>query len=168
MNLNDTLNIAITIIFAVLSVIMLLRWYKLKGKVMIADQQWSTMRILFLIIGLLSFLLIATNQENTIIDYARLCATVIAVSIFMMLRDGIGEEGVISGSVLFPWKKVRAWDYEERKNVIAVFFTIIDKDGKKEEHYEKELDFANSDKENVLKFLRNNIGNKYTRMKKKA
>ena len=39
-NINMILNIAISVIFAVLSVVMLIRWNKWKGKVIIQDQQW--------------------------------------------------------------------------------------------------------------------------------
>ena len=66
-NINMILNIAISVIFAVLSVVMLIRWNKWKGKVIIQDQQWSTVRIMFLVIGVMSFVsFLLTNQNTTL------------------------------------------------------------------------------------------------------
>ena len=68
-NINMILNIAISVIFAVLSVVMLIRWNKWKGKVIIQDQQWSTVRIMFLVIGVMSFVsFLLTNQNTTLWD----------------------------------------------------------------------------------------------------
>ena len=91
-NLNMILNVAISVIFAVLSVIMLFRWNKWRGKVIIQDQQWSTVRILFLAIGVMSFIsFLTTNQNTTYWDYIRIVMTIIAVTAYMTVRDGVGE-----------------------------------------------------------------------------
>lgn len=169
LNQNAVLNIIVSIILAVLSVVLILRWYKLKGKVIIRDQQWSTVRIMFLALGLLSFVSLIMNKENTLFDYMRIVATIVAVTVFMMMRDGVGEQGMVSGGKLYPWSEVRSWDYEERKNVVAVYFTLeSQKKNKPDDYTSKELDFANYDKANVLKFMRMNQGRKYTRMKKRS
>lgn len=161
------LNISISLIFAVLAVIMLLRWKSLRGKVLVADQQWSIIRISFLMIALLTFVTMF-NQDNTVLDYVRIGATVCAVTAYMVCRDGVGEEGIVSASKLYPWKEVRSWDYEERKNIVAVFFQVESQNKKKPDQYStKELDFANSDKEILMKFLKMNQSRKYTRMKRK-
>lgn len=167
--LNLILNVAISVIFAILSVVMFLRWNKWKGKVIIQDQQWSTVRIMFLAIGLLSFVsFLMTNQNTTLWDYLRICTTIIAVTAYMMIRDGVGEEGLLSGGKFYKWNIVRSWDYEERKNVIAVYFTVESQNEKKPDEYvTKELDFSKEDKDTVLKFLDLNLSRKYTRMKKK-
>lgn len=69
---NMIVNLVISAIFAVLAVIMFIRWYRWKGKVMITDQQWSTVRILFLGLGVMSFIsLLITNQNTTLFDYIR-------------------------------------------------------------------------------------------------
>ena len=123
--LNMILNVAISVIFAVLSVIMLFRWNKWRGKVIIQDQQWSTVRILFLAIGVMSFIsFLTTNQNTTYWDYIRIVMTIIAVTAYMTVRDGVGEEGLLSAGKFYPWNIVRSYDYEERKKVIAVYFTV--------------------------------------------
>ena len=169
-NLNMILNVAISVIFAVLSVIMLFRWNKWRGKVIIQDQQWSTVRILFLAIGVMSFIsFLTTNQNTTYWDYIRIVMTIIAVTAYMTVRDGVGEEGLLSAGKFYPWNIVRSYDYEERKKVIAVYFTVESQHEKKPDEYvTKELDFSVEDKETLMKFLKLNLGRKYTRMKKKS
>ena len=165
--LNMILNVAISVIFAVLSVIMLFRWNKWRGKVIIQDQQWSTVRILFLAIGVMSFIsFLTTNQNTTYWDYIRIVMTIIAVTAYMTVRDGVGEEGLLSAGKFYPWNIVRSYDYEERKKVIAVYFTVESQNEKKPDEYvTKELDFSVEDKETLMKFLKLNLGRKYTRMK---
>ena len=169
-NLNMILNVAISVIFAVLSVIMLFRWNKWRGKVIIQDQQWSTVRILFIAIGVMSFIsFLTTNQNTTYWDYIRIVMTIIAVTAYMTVRDGVGEEGLLSAGKFYPWNIVRSYDYEERKKVIAVYFTVESQNEKKPDEYvTKELDFSVEDKDTLMKFLKLNLGRKYTRMKKKS
>ena len=168
--LNMILNVAISVIFAVLSVIMLFRWNKWRGKVIIQDQQWSTVRILFLAIGVMSFIsFLTTNQNTTYWDYIRIVMTIIAVTAYMTVRDGVGEEGLLSAGKFYPWNIVRSYDYEDRKKVIAVYFTVESQNEKKPDEYvTKELDFSVEDKDTLMKFLKLNLGRKYTRMKKKS
>lgn len=165
--MNDYLNISITVVFALLAVLMFLRYRKLRGKVLVADQQWSVIRIAFLMIALLTFVTMF-NSDNTVYDYFRIGATVCAVTAYMVCRDGVGEEGIVSAGKLFPWNEVRGWDYEERKNIVAMFFQVDSQNKKKPDQYStKELDFANSDKEVLMKFMKLNQSRKYTRMKRK-
>lgn len=166
----DIINLVISIVFFALSIPLFLRWRRLRDKVIISDQQWSTTRIIFLALGVMSFISLLTQGSSmTMFDIIRLTATVVAVSIYMVVRDGVGEEGLVSGGKLIPWSEVRAYDYEPRKNVIAVYFTVESQNDKKPDDYRsKELDFANEDKEILMKFLENNLGRKFTRMKKNS
>lgn len=172
MNLStsDYINIAIGVIFIGVSIPLFFRWRRLTGKVIITDQQWSTMRILFLVVGVLSVITMVTQGSSmTIFDIFRLTGTIIAVSIYMVVRDGVGEEGLVAGGKLIPWSEVRAYDYEVRKNVVAIYFTVESQNEKKPDDYRsKELDFALEDRDLLMKFLETNLGRKYTRMKKNA
>jgi hypothetical protein len=147
---------------------MMFRWTKLHGKVMIQDQQWSTLRMIFLALGILSVFSLFMTEGNTVYDYCRIVATIIAVTVYMACRDGVGEEGLIAGGKLFPWSEVKAWDYEERSKVVAVYFQVESQNEKKPDAYTtKELDFAKTDKYNLMKFMNMNLSRKYTRMKRK-
>lgn len=166
--MNDYLNVAVTVIFVVLSLMMMFRWTKLHGKVMIQDQQWSTLRMIFLALGILSVFSLFMTEGNTVYDYCRIVATIIAVTVYMACRDGVGEEGLIAGGKLFPWSEVKAWDYEERSKVVAVYFQVESQNEKKPDAYTtKELDFAKTDKYSLMKFMNMNLSRKYTRMKRK-
>ncbi len=167
--MSDTMNIILIVSFSILSVLMLFRWFKNRGRVMIQDQQWSYIRILFLIVGLLSILSFVTVPNNSFLDYARLTVMVVAVSAYMIVRDGVGEEGLVSGGKFYPWEIVRAYDYKELKNVVEVYFTVDSTNEKKPDEYTtKVLDFSNESKDILMRFLEINLGRKYTRMKKKT
>lgn len=167
---SDIINIVIGTAFIVISIPLLIRWRKIGSKVLIQDQQWSTLRILLLVVGVLSILSLILQYSNmSYFDIYRLTGTVVAVSVYMLVRDGVGEEGLVSAGKLYPWSEVRAYDYEVRKNVVAVYFTIESQNDKKPDDYRsKELDFSKEDEDQLKRFLENNLGRKYTRMKKNA
>lgn len=168
MNWMNIINIAIGTIFILISIPLFIRWRRISGKVLITDQQWSTMRILFLVVGVLSVLsMIMEGANMSFFDIYRLTGTIVAVSVYMVVRDGVGEEGLVSGGKLIPWNEVRAYDYEVRKNVVAVYFTVESQNEKNPDDYRsKELDFAREDEDVLKKFLDTNLKRKYTRMKK--
>lgn len=167
---SDIINIVIGTAFIVISIPLLIRWRKIGSKVLIQDQQWSTLRILLLVVGVLSILSLILQYSNmSYFDIYRLTGTVVAVSVYMLVRDGVGEEGLVSAGKLYPWSEVRAYDYEVRKNVVAVYFTIESQNDKKPDDYRsKELDFSKEDEDQLKRFLENNLGRKYTRMKKNS
>lgn len=167
--MNMYLNIAIAVAFTVFGIVMLIRWARFHKYIMIQDQQWGYLRIMVLILGILSMVSLVVNTgTNTAWDYLRLGATLIAVTAFLAVHDGVGEEGLVAGGKFYPWSEVRSYDYREEKNHTAVFFTIeSQKEDKPDDYTTKELDFSNQDKEVLIKFLKLNLGRKYTRMKKK-
>jgi hypothetical protein len=167
--MNGVLNIAISVIFIVLAVMMFIRWGKVKDKIMIRDRQWSIMRMLFVFIGLMTLITLVTNpQQNTILDYVRIVATILAVSAYVLAHDGIGEEGIVVGGKLIPWKHVRGWDMQQDKKVLNYFFEVDSMNEKKPDDYQlKELDFSSDDKEILKTFMDTNVRGKKMRMKKK-
>lgn len=166
--MGDFLNIIFIIAFTAVGLLMAYRYVKIRKYILIQDQQWSYMRMTFLLIGVLSAISLLNTQSNTVLDYIRLGATLVAVSVYMMVRDGIGEDGMVSGGKFTPWNKVRSWDYVERKNIVAMYFTVESTNPKKPDNYTtKELDFAKKDQEILMKFMHLNLHRKYTRMKKK-
>lgn len=167
--MNMYLNIAVGAVFTVFGVVMLIRWARIHKYIMIQDQQWGTLRIMVLVLGVLSMLTLVMNTaSNSGWDYFRIAATLLAVTAYLAVHDGVGEDGMVSGGKFYPWNEVRSYDYQEQKNHVAVYFTVESQDEKKPDDYTtKELDFSNQDKEVLMKFLKLNLGRKYTRMKKK-
>lgn len=126
LGLNDIINIVIGVVFIGLSIPLFFRWKKLNGKVIIADQQWSTMRILFLVVGVLSVLSMFTQGASmSMFDIFRLTGTIIAVSVYMVVRDGVGEDGLVTGGKMIPWSEVRAYDYEKEKCHCGILYSRI-------------------------------------------
>lgn len=168
--MNMYLNIVIGVVFTVFGIVMLIRWARIHKYIMIQDQQWGTLRIMVLILGVLSMMtLVMNSSSNTAWDYFRIGATLVAVTAYLAVHDGVGEEGLVAAGKLYPWNTVRSYDYQENKNHVAVYFTVESQDEKKPDDYTtKELDFSNQDKEVLMKFLKLNLGRKYTRMKKKS
>lgn len=167
--MNMYLNLGIGILFSVFGIVMLIRWIRLHKYIMIQDQQWGYLRIMVLILGLLSMVSLLMNTgTNTAWDYFRIAATLVAVTAFLAVHDGIGEEGLVAAGKFYPWNQVRSYDYTEKKNVVQVFFTVESQNKDKPDDYTtKELDFSNENKDVLMKFLKLNLGRKYTRMKKK-
>lgn len=167
--MSDVMNIILIVVFGTLAVVMFTRYFKNHRRIMIQDQQWSYIRIMFLVVGVLSIISLLSMQGGTFLDYVRIVVMIISVSAYMVVRDGVGEDGMMSGGKFYPWEEVRAYDYRIDKNVVAVYFMIEPKNEKKKDEYTtKELDFAIGDKDVLLKFLDLNLGRKYTRMKKKT
>ena len=167
--MSNAMNIIISVIFGVTSVIMFYRWSMVHRKIMIHDQQWSYLRIMVLVLGVLTAVnLVLSSSSYTMYDFARSAFTFLAVTAFMAMRDGVGEEGMVSVGKFYPWSEVTAYDYSEKKNTTEVYFTIkSQKKDKPDEYTTKVLEFANDDKETLMKFLKINLGRKYTRMKRK-
>ncbi len=166
---NMVVNLIMTAIFLGLTIMMLMRWGRSKGKVKIKERQWSMMRMVFLVFGILAIISIVLNGNvNTIWDYMRLGSTLAAVTAYLVFRDGIGEEGVVVTGKFVPWNLIRAYDYEDKKNYFAAYVTVEyrDKNGGSTDLDTKEINFEKNNKNAVLKVLKNNIGRKYTRMRK--
>ena len=167
--MGNTMNIIISALFGTVSVIMFYRWYRVNRKIMIKDQQWSYLRIMVLVLGVLTAVSLVTNSStNTVYDYSRIAFTFLAVTAFMALRDGVGEEGLVSIGKFYPWSEVTAYDYTEKKNTVEVYFQLkSQKKNKPDEYTTKVLEFSKEDKEPLLKFMKINLGRKFTRMKRK-
>ncbi len=166
--MNIYVNMVLVAAFLILSVILLIRWSKVNRKVMISDQQWSVMRMVFLGIGLLAIFQIMSNTAKSGWDVARMVSTIVLVTVYLILKDGVGEEGLVSSGKFYPWSEVRSYDWEDRKKIVAVYFTVESQDEKKPDQYRtKELDFSQEDREYLMRFLEINCRRKFTRMKKK-
>ena len=168
--MSDILNYILIAVFGSLGIIYFVRYFKNHGRIMIQDQQWSYIRIMFLVLGVLAIMTLVTqHDEMTFLDYVRVICMIVAVSAYMIVRDGVGETGMVSAGKFYPWSEVRAYDYSEQKNVIEVYFTVeSQKKDNPDDYTTKELDFAKTDKDILLRFLEINLGRKYTRMKKKS
>jgi len=165
--MNDYLNWILAGAFFAYSIFLIYNYIQYGNKIAIQDKQWNTFRTVFLVLGILSMVAL-TSSGNSASDMARIAATIICAAACMVSRDGIGEEGAGISGRFIQWGRVRSWDYEEEKKSFLLHLTVEPKNPKKKDDYmTKTLEFDLAQKELVLKFMRLNLGRKYTRMKKR-
>lgn len=161
--MSNISNFIILAIFVGMAFFMTKGYISTKGKVVIRDRKWSANRILFAIAGVLA-LSTAFVYQN-IWDIVRLVVMLIAIVMYLLTRDGIGEEGIVSFGRFTAWEDVRAYDYKKNKKTFDVFFVLKDSKSN-EENYTVIVNFDLNKEEEVVAYLKEKIGRKYTRMKK--
>lgn len=161
--MSNISNFIILAIFAGMAFFMTKGYISTKGKVVIRDRKWSANRILFAIAGVLA-LSTAFVYQN-IWDIVRLVVMLIAIVMYLLTRDGIGEEGIVSFGRFTAWEDVRAYDYKKNKKTFDVFFVLKDSKSN-EENYTVIVNFDLNKEDEVVAYLKEKIGRKYTRMKK--
>ena len=157
------MNYILTALFVAVIVYLLLGYVKAFGKVRITDRNWSVPRILFLVAFLLAFLMFFTAQNTY--DIVRTVITIIALGLFFFLRDGIGEEGVVSLAHFTPWSQIRSYDYRQDKKAFTVYF-VEEKKSKSNTDYSLVMNFDRKDEEAVKKLLQEACPKKHIRFKK--
>lgn len=165
MTTTDAVNLALAVLFGAFAIMMLVHMVRYRKWIQIPDRQWSALKIIFLAIGILTILSFFTNTSmlTTISGLLRTCTTIAAVIIYLMMKDGIGEKGLVSGINAYAWKDIKAYDFEEDNKNFRVFFVL---DADKGDQV-RELVFDRDKEEEVRNLLKNHIGRKYTRMKKR-
>ena len=155
------------VVFGALAVLMFVRYFRVRGQIIIQDKTWNGIRIGF---GFIEILALASifMQGNTLWDYIRIVCMILASTAYMIARDGLGEDGLVHNGHVIPWNKVRAWDKNEKSSVIELFFTLEPTNEKKPDKYSTiEIDFDIKNKEQVDRFMNLNLKRKFTRMKRK-
>ena len=128
--MNTTLNIAMIVAFTFLGGWMFVRYFHTRDKLIVQDKTWNFMRISF---GMIEVLAVASLLAggNSILDYIRIAVMVLACTAYMIVRDGLGEEGLVHNGKVTPWNQVRAWDKHETPKKIELFFTLESTNPKK-------------------------------------
>lgn len=159
----EMFNLFVTAMFIAVAVYLLWGFAKSRGKVKITDRNWSVARILFLVAFLLA--LVTVFFVENVYDIVRTVATILALGLFFFIRDGIGEEGVVTLARLIPWDQIRGYDYKENKNMFSVYF-VEDNKTKSNTDYTLVMNFDLKDAEAVKELLKRCIGKKHIRIRK--
>lgn len=158
-------NLVLLLIFVLMSIWMGMNYFRTRNKVVLKDRMWTTGRMMFMIAGLM--ILATIFLYKTVFDVLRLVAMVACIVFFLLLRDGVGEDGISSMGQFTPYKNVRGYDYiKDKKNRFHVYFTCHDDKSSKNSDYNVNITFYGKDEENVKAYLKERIGKKYIRMKK--
>lgn len=161
--MDNVANWILTAVFGALGIWLLMEYVKTNKKIRIADRRWTVSRVLFAIAGLMA--LVSVVLYNSIMDYIRLAVMAFCIIIFLMMHDGVGDEGIVAYGHFTPWNDLKAYDFKSGKKKFEVFFTAIDRGSKKGEEYSIQVAFANQQEEEVKALLKKHIGKKYRRMK---
>ena len=163
--MDTSSNILLTVLFGGLGVWMLMGYFRCVRKLKYKDKMWTASRILFAVAGVLSLMSIFMYRSP--LDFVRFAAMTMCIIAFLILRDGIGEEGIGSMGRLTPWKDVKAYDYAVYKKKVSVFFICEDKDAKKKKgEYTVAINFDAKDEKEITDYLNQKAGKKHIRMKK--
>ncbi len=162
--MNLASNIVLIAMFGGMGIWLFTGWLRTKGKITIYDRRWTAGRILFVAAGVVSLMTLFVYAEP--IDYVRIICMLFCIISYILVRDGVGEEGVSCNGSFVPWQEVRGYDFQEEKKGFTTLFAIWDKASSKSGDYIMNVTFAKEDEEKVRAFLKKKIGKKYTRMKK--
>lgn len=135
--------------------------FKCASKIKIKDRQWTMLRIMMIVFGILSALEFFGGFSMLLL--LRYIVTVAACVIFFFSHDGIGEDGFVSGFHFHSYQEVEAYDIYEQTKWLTVIFVIQKKDHKRKA---EEVTFELKNKKAVEQLLKEKIAKKYRRLKK--
>lgn len=152
-------------LFSFASIWIIYKINQINSKIIIRTKFINTSSILFILAGLFSLLSLIVNRSP--IDYIRSFVMILAIVLYLMLKEGFGDEGYYTNGSFTSYTDVVSYDYSEEKNKFNVFIVLRDVKGKNiNEHYNSRLVFEIKDKDNIIKFLKNKLSKKYKRLKK--
>ena len=152
-------------LFSFASIWIIYKITQINPKIIIRTKFINTSSILFILAGLFSLLSLIVNRS--LMDYIRSFVMILAIVLYLMLKEGFGDEGYYTNGSFTSYTDVVSYDYSEEKNKFNVFIVLRDVKGKNiNEHYNSRLVFEIKDKDNIIKFLKNKLSKKYKRLKK--
>ncbi|NLP21965.1 MAG: hypothetical protein GX368_04005 [Erysipelotrichaceae bacterium] len=157
-------NIVYISVFAFASIWTIFKLFKVNPNIIIETKFIKASTILFILAAVFSILTLFVNSG--MMDYIRTFVMVIAIIIYLMLKEGLGNDGFYVNGHFTPYKDVIYYDYFEEKKKFNVVFKL--KDTKGEDQFNANLDFNLKDKEKVIKTLNKKMPKKQKRIKKQA
>lgn len=165
--MSTSMNIFLILCFGGLAAFTGIKALKTKGKIIVPDKSWSGVKIGFTVLMIL-IILTLFNTNNTTLDYIRILIMIFACMIYITIRDGVGEEGIVHNGNFTAWKHVRGWDKVEKEKKVEVYFQIDSTNEKKPDKYKTvEIDFDPKNRKQLDHFMEVNCRGKYMRMKKR-
>ena len=156
--MEQTSNIIISVIFLAMSVWLFYGVSKTRNLIF-KDKLWNTYRVLFAIAG--GLCLLTGFLYTSVWDLIRLVLMTLCVIGFLLLRDGISDTGIAIMGRLTPFDTIRSYDYGDYKDTFRVYAVTEDDPDTK-----VVLTLPKTQKEEVIAFLKQKMGKKYTRMRK--
>ncbi|MBR2066682.1 MAG: hypothetical protein IJ875_00190 [Solobacterium sp.] len=165
--MNENINLAFTMMFLALAVVMSLRFFRTVKRIKIKDEQPRIVRIMIIVMAFMIILASLLNvANNTWMDYVRTFLTAYVIGLFYIFHDGIGDEGVSINGVFYTWKEIRSWDYTIADKGTTIYIGIEKETRKGVEFDTRTINFNPKDSKAAIDEMKKNIAKKYTRMKK--
>ena len=156
--MEQTSNIIISVIFLAMSVWLFYGVSKTRNLIF-KDKLWNTYRVLFAIAG--GLCLLTGFLYTSVWDLIRLALMTFCVIGFLLLRDGISDTGIAVMGRVTPFDMIRSYDYGDYKDSFRVYAVTEDDPDTK-----VVLTLPKDQKDEVIAFLKQKMGKKYTRMRK--
>lgn len=161
--LNDVLLIIFIAIFVFLAYQVIIM-YKTVTMYAMPIKKWKIAIVVFLIIfDIFSFFIYVD-----ILDLVRIIISTLVVFLFLLLRDGIGDEAIFGTATRIYYRDILAYDFKRSEKSFNVYFLYNDqKDASKGKGpYNLCIEFDLSKEKDVICTLQNKLPKKYKRLKK--
>ena len=152
-------NLILIVVFGVMAAWLLTGAWRTRNLIY-KDKLWSVYRILFVIAG--GLCLLTGFLYTDLLDIIRLALMTLCVIGFILQRDGIGEEGIAVMGRIIKYEDIRSYDYGDYKKNSFRVYVVQESDPETKVI----LTLPQDQKEEVIAFLKQKMGKKYTRMKK--
>lgn len=163
----DFLNNILLGLFLALAVYLSYGFIKTRKEVTIAAFKIDkTKLILFGVLMVMNVLTLIVN--NTWLDIFRTIIITYVIIMMFLLKDGIGERGIVANSTFVSYDDIEIYDYETVKNGFKVYFGYRSASERKKQKaiYEASIIFDSKQEKEVKDKLQQNLAKKYRRMKK--
>ncbi|MBR2726412.1 MAG: hypothetical protein IKD71_00785 [Solobacterium sp.] len=160
----NVLSVIISVLFAGILVYMLGIYFKNRKYIIIKGKNMTRYRMLML--SALMFSLVTLVAAETMYDTVRSILMTLALSAVILVRDGIGEEGIVYNYRRLPFYGISRYDYYESRSAFVVVFQLVGEDKNKQTStINIEMLFELRDGERVRKLLVEKLPKKHMRMK---
>ena len=162
--MTQALSIIISVLFAGILVYMLSLYFRNRKYIIIKGKNMTRYRMLML--SALMFSLVTLVAAETVYDMVRSILMTLALCTVMLVRDGIGEEGIVYNYRRLPFYGVSRYDYYESRSAFVVVFQFVGEDNNNQTSTMNiEMLFELRDGDRVKKLLIEKLPKKHMRMK---
>lgn len=159
----DYFSIILTLVFLGIAIWLSGKLIKMKKYVTIYGRMFNMTRIMFSIAFVFS--VFTMFLYPSLWDLVRSAIMSIAILMFILLSDGLCDDGFFFVGNYVPFSEVTDYDVKKDKKKFIVYFSYKDTK-QKSGTFHTEIDFDLKKSDEIEKYLKDKIGKKYRRMRK--
>lgn len=163
----EFLNNVLLLLFIGMAVYLTIGFIKTRKEVTIKAPKFS--KSILIIFALLTFMNIMTLLiYNSVLDIIRTVLITYVIIVMFLLKDGLGENGVVANSTYINYDLIEAYDFEKIKKGFKVYIGYRSVNERKDSKPINEVSiiFDASQEKMVKDKLQQKLPKKYRRMKK--